>query len=78
MNKRFYKELGEQLKKIRISKNLSQQDVADRLGITRASYSHFENGVRVVDIDTLYKIADIFAVDINDITNPLRKYVYKK
>ncbi|NST20279.1 helix-turn-helix transcriptional regulator [Enterococcus faecalis] len=54
--------LGNKLKQLRISKNKTQQQVADYLGITRAAYSHFENNRNDPDKETLVKLAILFDV----------------
>ncbi|QFR68476.1 helix-turn-helix domain-containing protein [Companilactobacillus paralimentarius] len=41
---------------------MTQQQVADKLGITRANYSHIENGRNEPDDDTTVKIAQLFNV----------------
>lgn len=78
MAKLFYIELGKRLKDIRIERKMTQQEVADRLGIARQNVSTYENGVKTLDIDTFYKICDIFNVDPNDVLKDLRKLVYRK
>lgn len=53
---------GERLKSLRNQANKTQQQVADFLGITRAAYSHFENGRNEPDQETIVKLADYFDV----------------
>lgn len=36
--------MREVLKKSRIEKNLTSQDIADRIGVTKFTYSNIENG----------------------------------
>lgn len=50
------------LKKLRKEKNLSQQDVADFLHITRAAYTNIENGKRETDFNGLSTLAEYFGV----------------
>lgn len=52
--------LGQKLKALRKQSNKTQQQIADKLGITRAAYSHFENERNQPDSETLVKLADIF------------------
>ena len=54
--------LGERLKHLRSQSNKTQQQIADKLGITRAAYSHFENDRNQPDSDTIVKLAEIFEV----------------
>ena len=44
----------------REKRNLSQQAVADMLGINRRTYSSYEIGVRGLPVETLIQLADIF------------------
>lgn len=53
---------GERLKQLRKASNKTQQQIADQLGISRAAYSHFENGRNEPDKDTLVNLANIFDV----------------
>lgn len=52
--------LGNKLKSLRKETGKTQQQIADKLGITRAAYSHFENERNQPDSETLVKLADIF------------------
>lgn len=53
---------GENLKSLRKQKKLTQDDVANILGITRQAYSNYETEKREPDYSTLQKLADIFSV----------------
>ncbi|PBC87543.1 transcriptional regulator with XRE-family HTH domain [Caldicellulosiruptor bescii] len=50
------------LKELREEANLTQNELAEKLGIGRATLSNYELGVRKPDIDTLQKIANYFNV----------------
>lgn len=52
------------LKKLRLDRKLTQQDIANKLGITRQAYGYYENpkSKREPDIDSIQKLADIFEV----------------
>lgn len=54
--------LGEQIKKLRIDKNLSQVELANKLSVTKQSVSNWENGNIMPSIDMLMKIAVFFGV----------------
>ena len=53
------------LKLLRLEKSLSQQELADRLGISKSSISMYERGERNPDFETLELIADFFNVDVD-------------
>lgn len=78
MGKKLYIELGKCMRDARISKDFTQQEVADRLGVSRQTITHWESGRRCVYIDDLFKYCDILGVDVNDVIAPVRKFTYKK
>lgn len=57
--------LPENLKKYRILKNLTQEDVAEYLGITPQSVSKWERGESYPDITLLPTLANIFETSID-------------
>lgn len=57
----------EYLKNLRVSKGVSQQIVADYLGITRQAYSNYENGNRTPDYEILLKLGEFFDVTVDEI-----------
>lgn len=52
--------IGGRLKSLRGKK--TQEEVANHIGVSRARYSHYENGRSEPDYDTLQKLADYFKV----------------
>lgn len=52
------------LKKLRLNKKLTQQDVANMLGITRQAYGYYESETskREPDLATVNRLAEIFDV----------------
>lgn len=55
----------ENLKKYRLSKNLTQEDVAEYLGLTAQSVSKWERGESYPDITLLPALANIFETSID-------------
>lgn len=53
------------LKEIRLSKKLTQQEVADKINMSVQAYSHYETGRREPDNQTLKKLSDILGVSID-------------
>jgi len=53
------------LKNLRKSENLTQDELAQRLKISRSAVGMYENGSREPDYETLELIADFFNVDID-------------
>lgn len=54
--------LGDRLKQLRAKKDITQGVVADVVGISRATYAHYEINKREPDFETLKKMADFFNV----------------
>lgn len=53
------------LRELRAEKGISQQVVANYLGITRQAYSNYENGTREPDNEVLLKLANYFCVTVD-------------
>lgn len=56
--------VSESLKKVRKEHKLTQQDIADVLGVDRSTYTFYETGKTSPSIATLYKLANIYNVSI--------------
>ncbi len=54
--------LGEKLKQLRLEKNLTQKQIATRLGVAISAVSSYESDTRCPTFDTLIKYARIFHV----------------
>lgn len=61
------KDIGNRIRLARVTKGLSQQNIADELGLTVASYSNIERGVTDITISRLYEIAEILHTPIEAI-----------
>lgn len=53
------------LKLLRNEKNMSQQELAEALGISKSSINMYERGERQPNFEVLETIADFFNVDID-------------
>ena len=54
--------MGTKLKSLRIEKQLTQKQVADRIGLAISAVSSYESGTRYPSFDVLIKLARIFHV----------------
>ncbi|ARV44598.1 HTH-type transcriptional regulator Xre [Bacillus inaquosorum] len=52
--------IGSRLKSLRGKR--TQEEIASHIGVSRARYSHYENGRSEPDYDTLQKLAEYFQV----------------
>jgi len=57
--------LGNRIKKARIALDITQEDLAKKIGVARATIASWEVGRRDPDTDTLYKISNICGVSID-------------
>ena len=48
---------------------MTQEDVADKLGVTRQSVAKWESGDSIPDLDKCKQLADIFGVSLDDLAN---------
>lgn len=56
---------GERLKMLRNKKKLTQEELANKLDVTKACISCYENSTREPSINTLIKLSQIFSVSID-------------
>jgi len=57
--------IGAKLKELRKENNLTQQQVADKLNISRVNYTRYETDVSCPDFDVLVALADLFDVSLD-------------
>ena len=58
-------DFGLRLRELREKKRLSQQQLADWLGLTRSSINNYENNTQTPPADTLVRLADIYGVSVD-------------
>ena len=63
------------LKKIRVKSNLTQDEMAEKLSVTRQAVSRWENGDTTPNIETLKQISTTFDVSVNTLLGSPRKLV---
>lgn len=59
------KKIGEKIKKLRNEKNMTLEQLGEKLGVTKGYVHHMENGNRKISIDFLENIAEIFDVEMH-------------
>lgn len=55
----IYRELGARLRTVRLACGVSQEELAQRLGIERVTLSRYESGARTLPLATLLAIAEL-------------------
>ena len=58
------KEIGHRIKTMRLSRGLTQADLAKAINQTQSSITMYENGRREPDFETLEALADVFNVPL--------------
>ncbi len=58
---------SQRIKQLRKQQNVTQTQVAQKLGITKQAYSLYENGKREPDFDTLKELAEFFGTDTDSL-----------
>ncbi len=59
--------IGKNITKLRKEKGITQEQLAERLHVTRQAVSHWENGKTNPDIDILTTLAEYFEVSIEEL-----------
>ena len=59
--------IAQRIRDLRKAAGLSQQQVADALGVDRSAYTYFENGPVDVKLDRLIQLSDIFSVSLDQL-----------
>ena len=62
--------ISKYLQLLRKSNNYTQDDLAEKLGISRQAVSKWESGMTIPDLEVLLKISKIYDITINDILEP--------
>ena len=60
-------QIGAKLKELRITEKLTQQELADKLKISRVNYTRYETDKVRPDYETLIKLADFYDITLDEI-----------
>ena len=58
-------EMGKKLQQLRKGRKLTQQQLADKMGVTRATISNYEVGRRTPHLSELERFAEFFGVGLD-------------
>ena len=64
---------GAFLKELRKEKNITQEELAEKMGVARRTVSRWETGANMPDIDVLIDISDFYGVGLREILDGERK-----
>ena len=62
-------DFAERLKEIRMSKDLSQQQLADMVFVDRSSVARWESGTRMPDAVMIARLSKCLDVDVSELLN---------
>lgn len=68
----LYYDLGEKLREIRVSKNLSLADVADKLHVAAKTLQRYECGERKIKLDILLRLSELYNFNYYDFVKNIR------
>ena len=60
---------NEKIKNIRINSNLTQEEMAKKLYVSRSTIAKWEQDRGLPSVDLLYKISETFNIKIDDLLN---------
>jgi len=63
--------LGSRIKSLRTANGMTQEQMADQIGISRQKYARIEGGSNNITLEILSKIAKVLGVQVGDITRVL-------
>ena len=69
--------IGRNLRRLRKTNRLTQEQLAKKLNITRQTLSNYETGKRLPDIYGLITVADIFGVSVDEIIGRDKKHWFR-
>ncbi len=68
MNPTYRIFLGQRMRALRLERGLQQKAVAASLHISPSTYSNYENGIHLPDVETLIQLADLYQVSLDELT----------
>lgn len=65
--------IGEFLRDLRKEKDMTQEELAEKFGVSSRSVSRWENGITMPELGILVELADFYEVDIKELIEGERK-----
>lgn len=70
--------IADKIKKLRKDNNMTQEDLADKLNVSRQTISKWETNVGVPDIDNIKAICNLFNISTDELLDYNNELVKKK
>ena len=61
--------ISENISRLRKRKNLSQEDLASKIGVSRQTIAKWENGESIPDVAHCSQLADLFEISLDDLVH---------
>lgn len=58
-------DISEKIKNLRIENKMTQQEVADRIHVSRPTYTQYELGKKRPGLETLLEIAELYKISLD-------------
>lgn len=65
--KTFYATLGQRIAEQRKARNITQVELAAKLGIAQQTMAHYEGGVSRIAVETLTELANALSIQVEDL-----------
>lgn len=65
------KMFNQNLQKLRAEKNISQEQLADKIGVSRQSVSAWESGKSSPELDKLITLSELFEISLDELTSEI-------
>ena len=59
--------IGDSIKTNRLVANLTQQELASKIGVTHAAISYWENNINIPNVADCIKIADVLEISLDEL-----------
>lgn len=63
----IYKIIGQRVREYRIARQLTQEDISEKLQMSRPSITNIESGKHRIQIHILYELAKLFDIPIQNL-----------
>ena len=60
-------DFGKQIKQMRLERKLTQEQLANHLGVSRQAVSNWENNKNLPDLELIIAISKLFSVSLDDL-----------
>lgn len=68
-------DIGQKLKQARLQANLTQEQVADRIFVSRQTVSNWENEKTLPDIASVIKLSDLYSISLDELLKGDQKMI---